>query len=202
MAPGHEAYRCSASPLRRRPRWPFLNSRASRLCSRIGPRPLLKLRGPTHPSEATGGRQNPSSASHQTARRQRSPRRLETSLGWPSGKAARRAPGRRRTLAQWDILEFSRNAKHVSPDWPSGYWPPSGKSPSDKEWKSCLRKFAADAAAMQKLVANPKTDLAGKIPHGTGQTILRQALLLADHNSHHLGQIILVRRLLGAWPKS
>jgi uncharacterized damage-inducible protein DinB len=105
-------------------------------------------------------------------------------------------------IAQWDILEFSRNAKHVSPDWPSGYWPANGKAPSDREWKSCLRKFAADAAAMQRLVVNPKTDLGAKIPHGTGQTILREALLLADHNSHHLGQIILVRRLLGDWPKS
>src|SRR5580698_6007715 len=62
-------------------------------------------------------------------------------------------------IAQWDILEFSRNAKHVSPDWPSGYWPANGKVPSDREWKSSLRKFAADAAAMQKLVASPKTDL-------------------------------------------
>ena len=106
------------------------------------------------------------------------------------------------TIAQWDILEFSRNAKHASPDWPSGYWPANGKAPSDREWKSCLRKFAADAAAMQKLVANPKTDLSAKIPHGTGQTILREALLLADHNAYHVGQIILVRRQLGAWPKS
>jgi hypothetical protein len=105
-------------------------------------------------------------------------------------------------IAQWDILEFSRNAKHVSPDWPTGYWPASGKTPSDKEWKSCLRKFTADAAAMRKLVASPKTDLTAKIPHGTGQTILREALLLADHNAYHVGQIILVRRLLGAWPES
>jgi hypothetical protein len=105
-------------------------------------------------------------------------------------------------IAQWDILEFSRDAKHVSPDWPSGYWPASGKTPSDREWKACLRKFDADAAAMQKLIANPKADLTAKIPHGTGQTILREALLLADHNAYHIGQVILVRRLLGNWPKS
>jgi DinB superfamily len=105
-------------------------------------------------------------------------------------------------IAQWDILEFSRNGEHVSPDWPSGYWPASGKTPSDRDWKSCLRKFAADAAAMKKLVARSKTDLTAKIPHGTGQTVLREALLLADHNSYHVGQIVLVRRLLGDWPKS
>lgn len=105
-------------------------------------------------------------------------------------------------VAQWDILEFSRNAKHVSPDWPSGYWPAGGKAPREKEWKSCVRKFTVEAAAMQRLVTNPKTDLTAKIPHGSGQTILREALLLADHNAYHIGQIILVRKLLNAWPKS
>ena len=99
-------------------------------------------------------------------------------------------------------LPAKLRGEHVSPDWPSGYWPASGKTPSDRDWKSCLRKFAADAAAMKKLVARSKTDLTAKIPHGTGQTVLREALLLADHNSYHVGQIALVRRLLGDWPKS
>jgi hypothetical protein len=102
-------------------------------------------------------------------------------------------------IAQCDILEFSRDAKHVSPAWPDGYWPESPAPPSAKAWQKSLKLFARDLAAMQKLVANPKTDLFARIPHGTGQTILREALLVADHNAYHLGQVVLVRRLLGAW---
>lgn len=105
-------------------------------------------------------------------------------------------------LAQWDILEFSRNPKHVSPDWPSGYWPKSPAPPSAKAWEDSIKKFEADLKALEKLVASPKTDLFAKIPHGTGQTVLREALLVADHNSYHLGQFVLVRRLLGAWPET
>ena len=102
-------------------------------------------------------------------------------------------------IAQWDILEFSRNAKHESPDWPAGYWPEVPAPPSAKAWDNSLKSFAGDLAAMQKLVASSKTDLFARIPHGTGQTILREALLVADHNAYHLGQVVLVRRLLGAW---
>lgn len=102
-------------------------------------------------------------------------------------------------IAQWDILEFSRNPKHVSPDFPSGYWPVSEAPPSDRAWNASLRAFRRDREAMAKLVANPKTDLFAKIPHGDGQTILREALLIADHNAYHLGQLVIVRRLLGAW---
>lgn len=102
-------------------------------------------------------------------------------------------------IAQWDILEFSRDSKHVSPDWPAGYWPASPESPSAKAWEKSLAQFARNLEAMKKLVANPKTDLFARIPHGTGQTILREALLVADHNAYHLGQVVLVRRFLGAW---
>jgi hypothetical protein len=102
-------------------------------------------------------------------------------------------------IAQWDILEFSRDPKHVSPDWPAGCWPKSPEPPSAKAWEQSMKLFTRDLAEMQKLVANPKTDLFAKIPHGTGQTILREALLVADHNAYHLGQVVLVRRLLGAW---
>lgn len=104
-------------------------------------------------------------------------------------------------IAQWDILEFSRDAKHVSPEWPSGYWPASEAPPSDAAWEKSVAAFRADLKAMQKLVMNPKTDLFARIPHGDGQTILREALLVADHNAYHLGQLVLVRRLLGAWPE-
>ena len=104
-------------------------------------------------------------------------------------------------LAQWDILEFSRNAKHASPAWPEGYWPKAAAPPTPSAWNASIKKFRADLKAMQSLVKNPKTDLFAKIPWGDGQTILREALLLADHNSHHLGQMIDIRRLLGAWPQ-
>jgi hypothetical protein len=102
-------------------------------------------------------------------------------------------------IAQWDILEFSRDAKHVSPDWPAGYWPAGPAPPNAKAWDKSLKSFARDLAAMKKLVASPKTDLFAKIPHGTGQTILREALLVADHNAYHLGQVLAVRRSLGNW---
>jgi len=102
-------------------------------------------------------------------------------------------------LAQWDILEFSRNRKHVSPDWPKGYWPATEAPPSTAAWTASIASFEKDLKSMQNLVANPKTDLYARIPWGSGQTILREALLLADHNSYHLGQLLDVRRLLGAW---
>lgn len=104
-------------------------------------------------------------------------------------------------IAQRDILEFSRNAKHVSPDWPSGYWPESPEPPDAMAWAKSLKLFARDLAAMKELVANSRTKLFARIPHGTGQTILREALLIADHNAYHLGQVVLVRRLLGNWKK-
>lgn len=102
-------------------------------------------------------------------------------------------------IAQWDILEFSRDAKHVSPDWPKGYWPTGDAPPSARAWEGSVAGFRRDLAAMEALVKNPATDLFARIPHGTGQTILREALLVADHNAYHLGQFLLLRRLLGAW---
>ena len=104
-------------------------------------------------------------------------------------------------LAVWDILEFSRDAKHVSPKWPEGYWPKTAKPPSDAAWKKSVASIKKDILAMQKLVENPKTDLYAKIPHGTGQNILREALLIADHNAYHIGQLVLLRQLFGAWKK-
>lgn len=105
-------------------------------------------------------------------------------------------------IAQWDILEFSRNPKHVSPDFPGGYWPRTPGPSNDEAWEKSVQTFQRDLAEMAKLVKNPKTDLYAKIPHGDGQTILRQALVLADHNSYHLGQLVDLRRAIGAWPES
>ena len=102
-------------------------------------------------------------------------------------------------LAQWDILEFSRNPQHVSPNFPDGYWPRGDAPPDADAWDRSVDAFRADLRAMQDLVADPATDLFARIPHGDGQTVLREALLVADHNAYHLGQLVVVRRLLGAW---
>jgi hypothetical protein len=103
-------------------------------------------------------------------------------------------------IAQWDILEFCRNPRHVSPTFPEGYWPKGDAPPDDAAWNRSVAGFRADLRAMQDLVADPATDLFAPLPHGKGQTVLREALLVADHNAYHLGQLIVVRRLLGAWP--
>ena len=102
-------------------------------------------------------------------------------------------------ISQWDILEFTKSAKHVSPEWPSGYWPATDAPPDAAAWDKSVAQVERDVRAMQRLVRDPKTDLFARIPHGTGQTALREALVLADHNSYHLGQLVLLRRLLGAW---
>ena len=102
-------------------------------------------------------------------------------------------------LAQWDILEFSRDRKHKSPNWPEGYWPATDDPPTTAQWNASVKQFQKDLKEMKDLVKNPKTDLFAKIPWGDGQTILREALLIADHNAYHLAQIVDVRRLLGAW---
>jgi len=102
-------------------------------------------------------------------------------------------------IAQRDILEFSRNGKHVSPNWPEGYWPNTAGPPDAKAWSGSLRAFRADLESMCALVSDESLDLLAPIPHGQGQTVLREALLVADHNSYHLGEFITVRRLLEAW---
>jgi hypothetical protein len=104
-------------------------------------------------------------------------------------------------LAQWDILEFSRNPRHVSPPWPDGYWPPGDAPPDARAWDRAVDAFRKDLESICALVADPATDLFAAIPHGEGQTILREALLVADHNAYHLGQLVVVRRLLGCWPE-
>lgn len=102
-------------------------------------------------------------------------------------------------IAQWDILEFSRNSKHVSPEFPEGYWPAGDAPPNAAAWEKSVNQFRADLKAVQDLVADPKTDLYARIPWGDGQTILREALLVADHNAYHLGELLMIRRLVGAW---
>ena len=102
-------------------------------------------------------------------------------------------------IAQGDILQFSIDPGHVSPAWPSGYWPAEDAPPDPSAWDRSLDAFRADLRAMKDLIADPARDLFAPIPHGQGQTLLREALLVADHNSYHLGQLLIVRRLLGTW---
>jgi hypothetical protein len=102
-------------------------------------------------------------------------------------------------IAQWDIVEFSRNPKHVSPEWPDGYWPQNDAPSSAAAWEKSVKQFRSDLKTMQDLVADRKTDLYARLPWGEGQTVLREALLVADHNAYHLGELLMLRRLLGAW---
>jgi uncharacterized damage-inducible protein DinB len=103
-------------------------------------------------------------------------------------------------IAQWDILDFSRNPEHQSPSWPEGYWPETDAPPDDAAWERSVEQFKADAQAMQALVADQASDLFEPFPHGDGQTLLREALLVADHNAYHLGEVVVVRTLLGSPP--
>ena len=102
-------------------------------------------------------------------------------------------------IAQWDMLEFSRNPKHESPGWPSGYWPPQPGPPDEAAWERSVAQFRADREAMKKLVSDPKSDLFTRFAHGEGQTLLREALQTADHNAYHVGELVFLRRMLGAW---
>ena len=100
-------------------------------------------------------------------------------------------------IAQSDILEFSQNPEHVSPPWPAGYWPASDAPPDEDAWERSRAALRADREAMEALVQDPTVDLLAPIPHGEGQTLLREALLVADHNAYHQGQLAVLRRLLG-----
>ncbi len=127
---------------------------------------------------------------------------------WPPALRGTKPPGQPFTpwrvlehirISQWDIVEFTKSASHVSPEWPAGYWPEQDAPPGAAAWERSVAQVERDLRTMRRLVADPKTDLFARIPHGTGQTVLREALVLADHNSYHVGQLALLRRLLGAW---
>ncbi len=104
-------------------------------------------------------------------------------------------------IAQHDILRFSTSADYESPKWPEGYWPASPAPEDPKAWDKSIREFKKDLKEFEDLVRDPAQDLYRKFPWGDGQTLLREALLIADHNAYHLGQLVLARRLLGAWEK-
>jgi hypothetical protein len=102
-------------------------------------------------------------------------------------------------IAQSDILDFSRNPDYKEMKWPDDYWPKSPEPPDEKAWDHSVQSFRKDLKELCDLVSDKSTDLFAEIPHGDGQTILREALLTAVHNAYHVGQLVLMRRLLGAW---
>ena len=104
-------------------------------------------------------------------------------------------------IAQEDILRYSLDPAWTSPEWPRGYWPTRAE-PTEAAWSSSVSRFRADLAELGDLVRDPQRDLTTKIPHGEGRTLLRQILLVADHNAYHLGQIVQARKLLRAWSGS
>jgi hypothetical protein len=103
-------------------------------------------------------------------------------------------------IVQWDILEFSRDPAHQSPEWPEGYWPPETAPADDAAWEKALAQITQDRDAFIALLNDPQVDLYAPFPHGDGQNLLREALLIGDHTSYHTGEIIIIRRLLDAWP--
>lgn len=102
-------------------------------------------------------------------------------------------------IAQWDILDFCRNPDYEQPDWPEEYWPEGPKPPGEPAWTNSIAAYRRDLEGMKDLVREPDLDLHAEIPHGDGQTYLREVLLVADHTSYHLGQLVTVRRRLGVW---
>lgn len=101
-------------------------------------------------------------------------------------------------IAQWDILEFSRSAAHVSPAWPEGYWPDGSFEAGADDWRRSVERFCEDLRRVEAQVEDESNDLYAAIPHGEGQTLLREALLVADHNAYHLGALVTLRRALEA----
>jgi hypothetical protein len=99
-------------------------------------------------------------------------------------------------IAQWDILEFSKDSKHKSPKWPEGYWPTTEAPPSSDAWDISVKAFESDLRQMEDLVQDESQDLFKTIEHGDGQTLLQEALTLADHNSYHLGQLVYLKKIL------
>jgi hypothetical protein len=128
--------------------------------------------------------------------------------GWPDQLRGVKPPGQPFTawrllehlrITQWDIVEFAKSAAHVSPDFPTGYWPKEDAPPDAGAWDRSIAQIEHDRREMERLVTDPASDLLARIPHGTGQTLLRETLVLANHTSYHLGQLVFLRRLLGAW---
>lgn len=100
-------------------------------------------------------------------------------------------------LAQWDILEFIRNPAHVSPEWPRGYWPAPNEQTDELGWLETISNFQADRSDLEELVKNPATQISAPIPHAPGYTILREILVVSDHNAYHIGEFAILRQVMG-----
>ncbi len=99
-------------------------------------------------------------------------------------------------LAQWDILDFSRNSAYQEMKFPDDYWPKTEAPPDAAAWDKSVEQFRRDLKSMEELISDPRLDLTARIPHGQGQTLLRETLLVADHNAYHLGQLVFARKTL------
>ncbi len=100
---------------------------------------------------------------------------------------------------QQDILDFCRNPGYQEKRWPEDYWPAEAAPPTRTAWKRSIDAFRADREAMKQLALDPAIDLFARVPHGSGQTYLRELLLVADHTAYHVGELVELRRVLGAW---
>lgn len=104
-------------------------------------------------------------------------------------------------IAQWDILEFTKDQKHRSPKWPDEYWPKEAEPANDAAWERTTGQIKSDLKEFIAILNDPNNSLYDPLPEGDGQTLLREALLIADHTAYHTSEIIMIRRLLGAWKK-
>jgi hypothetical protein len=129
---------------------------------------------------------------------------------WPKAHRGVKPPGAAHTawqllehlrIAQWDIVEFCRNPQHKSPAFPGEYWPPADAPPSDSAWEKSVAAVISERKAMMEIISDPAADLFARVGHadaGPEHTLLREALLLADHNAYHIGQLVQLRRMLGS----
>lgn len=102
-------------------------------------------------------------------------------------------------ITQWDILDFIRNSHYVAPAWPEDYWPAQDAKADEAAWQHTCTAFQSDLQALEQIVTDPRTDLYTPLPHGTGQTIFREILLVVDHNSYHIGEFAILRQVMGTW---
>ncbi len=105
-------------------------------------------------------------------------------------------------ITQWDILDFIRNPKYKYMNWPKDYWPKEGKIATRSDWIKIIKSFKKDLKELIKIISNPKTDLLAKIPHGEGQTVLKEILVIIDHNAYHLGEFGILRDVMKTWGKN
>jgi uncharacterized damage-inducible protein DinB len=149
-------------------------------------------------------------------------RQLADALGWhhahvdfdraarelPAGARGRRPNGLPHSpweilehlrLAQHDILDFCRNPDYTEMKWPDEYWPQAAAPPDSVAWDASVAAFKRDLREMQALATDERIDLFSKIPHGSGQTYLREVILVIDHNAYHVGELVAIRRMLGSW---